>query len=225
MKFNTTVIVILFAFGLSLTGFILSILSPQHDISDLLMIAGLFSTASSSILSKIFTKPFKQSKNWKYMVIGALLILMSMSVKYFDFIFLHQILLVTGSAIVIFASGIYFYLRSNDFKDNKWIWFTPFVLLGYLFKYMRWYGANIIILTCLLIISVLYLVQFIRQKKHSLVKILLLLWILTMCACIGVFTLRYVSSDYFVIGSVFTWLALIEILLQHELDPPIYVGY
>jgi hypothetical protein len=216
MKFNTSLVIITVAFVLSLGGFIISVMMPQNDVSDILMVAGLFSAAGSGLVSSIVTKKMTQSRYWIYILVGGLFALLSLPAKYFEFDFAHQILLVSGVIILIIALTFFNDKQSFKIKNTKWVWFFPVILLGYLFKYMRWPGANIIIVICLLLITIVYIIQFFRIKKYSWIKLLLLLWMISMCGCIGAFTLRYITSDYFVIGSIFTWLALLDILIHHE---------
>lgn len=215
MKLNTTLFIIIIAFVLSFIGFAISIALPQNDVSDILMVAGLFSAAGSGLVSSIVTKKMTQSRYWNYTLVGGIIALLSLPAKYFELDSLHPILLVSGVLVLIITLTFLNYKHASELKSTKWVWFFPVIILGYLFKYMRWPGANTIILISLLVIAIVYIIQFFRMKKYSWIQLLLLLWMVSMCGCIGVFTLRYVTSDYFVIGSIFTWLALLDILLQH----------
>ncbi len=150
------------------------------------------------------------------MIVGGLLVLLSYPVKSAGFDFLSDFLKVSGSVITILALGHYIYFHKSDFRNTKWIWFMPVILLGCLFKYMYWIGGNIILFGCLLALAILSIIQLVKLKKHTRVHVLLLVWQLAMCVCIAVFYFRYVKCDYFLMGYIFTWLALVDILLQHE---------
>ncbi len=216
MKLNTSLSIITVAFIVSLFGFVISVAIPQNDISDALMIAALFCAATSSVIAAVFTKKLSKSKQWYYVLVGGLLVLLSYLVKNAGFNFLNDILKVSGGVITILALGYYIYLHKSDFKNSKWIWFMPGILLGCLFKYMYWIGGNIILFGCLLALAILSIFQLIRLKKHTRINVLLIVWQLVMCVSIAVFYFRYVKCDYFIMGYLFTWLALVDILLQHE---------
>ncbi|MEO8149119.1 MAG: hypothetical protein ABI723_15850 [Bacteroidia bacterium] len=216
MKLNTSLSILTVAFILSLSGFIISVVMPQNNFSDKLMIAALFSGAASGIIASVFTKKLAKSKQWNYVVIGGLILLLSYPVKIMDFLFLNNILKVTGGVIFITTLGYYIYLNRSDFRNSRWIWFIPFILLGCLLRYMYWPGGNIIIFSCLMIITVKSIIQLSNYKKHTRVELLLLVWQIAMCGCIAVFYFRYIKVDSFIIGFIFILLALVDILLQNE---------
>ena len=122
----------------------------------------------------------------------------------------------SGGTIAIASFAYYVYLHRAEFKNSKWIWFLPSILSGCLFKYMHWAGANIIIFSSLAILILMTSIQLVRLRNCTKVQAWLLVWQLVMCGCIVVFYFRYVKLDSFIIGYIFSWLAVVYILLQNE---------
>ena len=218
MKFSITFGSLTIALLISLCGFVVSMVMPENQTSDALMIAALFCAAASGMIASVFTKKLSKSKQWKYVLTGGLLLLLSFPLNMFGYDFLNSILKVSGGVITIIAFGCYFYLHQSDFLNNKWIWFIPFILLGCLFKYMQWFGGNLIVFTSLLLIAALAIIQLFRLKNYSWAQLLLLVWQIAMCGCIAAFYFRHIQFDPLLIGYIFTWLALMEILLKHEIN-------
>lgn len=216
MKITPALFIIIIALILSLTGFVLSVVMPQSNISDLLMLAALYSAAASTIIASAITKKLAKSKQCIYFVTGALLMLLGFVLQIMGSDFLNEILKVSGGLISIVALGYYIYLNRVDFRNSKWIWFMPFILSGCLLKLMRWPGANIIMIGCLAVITVTAIVQLTKFKNYTKVQLLILVWEIVMCVCISVFYLHHIKMDVFIIGYIFTWLALVDILLQQE---------
>lgn len=216
MKLNMSISIITIAFILSLVGFIMSVAMPHSTVADTLMIAALFCAAASGIVASVFTKKLSKSIQWKYVVIGGLLVLLSFPLKIMGFVFINNILKLSGGAIAISGLGYYIYLHKFDYRKSKWIWFVPLILSGCLFKYMYWTGGNIILFGSLLFILVTSIIELFRLENYKGVHTLLLVWQIVMCCCITVFYFRYVKLDYFFIGYIFTWLALVDIFLRHE---------
>ncbi len=217
MRIHTSLNIITIAFIISLCGFILSLALPQNEIADSLMIAALFIAAAAGIVASLLTEKLSRSKQWRYVVIGGLFMLLGFVMKrFFEMDTLGSIVKVSGAVIAIVALGYHIFQYRKDFLNSKWIWFIPFILSGCLFKLMHWPGGNIIVFASLLIIAVTTILQLINFKKLSSVQVLLLVWQLAVCACIVVFYFRYIKWDSFIIGYLFTWLALIHILLHNE---------
>lgn len=216
MKLYTASVMIFVAFTLSLSGFVVSVAMHQSETSDALMTAALFSAAASGIIAAVFTKKLTKSKQWIYVVVGGLLLLLSYPAKKMSFLFLENILKVSGGTISIFGLGYFIYLYKADFRKSKWIWFIPFILLGILFKFMYWTGGNLIVFSCLLVIAITASLDLVRQKNHTTIQLLLLVWQIVMCVCIAIFYFRLVVISAFIIGYIFLLFALVDILLQHE---------
>ncbi|MBL7926092.1 MAG: hypothetical protein JNK61_04205 [Bacteroidia bacterium] len=216
MKLSTTLIIIIVAFTTSLCGFIISMVLPQSNVSDTLMIASLFIAATSGIGASIFTKKLVKSKHWIYIVTGGIAILIGLILQIMRFDLLNEIFRVSGAVISIASLGHYVYLHYADFRSSNWIWFIPLILLGCLFKHMYWRGGNIIIFSSLMVLAISTIAQLLKLKKYSLVQTLLLIWQLVMCVCIAVFYFRYIKLDSFIIGYIFVWVALVHIFLQQE---------
>ena len=134
MKLDTSSGILFVAFILSLIGLIASMVMPQNNASDALMIVALFIAAVSGIIASVFTKKLAKSKQWNYMIIGGLLLLVGFFVKLSGFAFWGNILKASGGAISIIALGFYIYLYRSDFRNSNWVWFIPFLLLGCLFR-------------------------------------------------------------------------------------------
>ena len=216
MKLNTASGIITVALIMSIGGFILSAAIPLNKFSDTLMSASLFCAATSGIVASVFTKKLVNSKQWNFLVVGALLLLLGFAVKIAGLRFIGEILRVSGGLIAIPALGFYIYLHRADFKNSKWIWFIPFILLGCLFKHMYWPGANMIIFSSLLLIILISVFQLVKPKQNTRIQVFILAWQIAMCVCIAVFYFRYVRFDAFLIGYIFFFFALVDIFLQHE---------
>jgi len=216
MKLNTAADIITTAFIISLGGFIISAAMPQNKVSDLLMIVALFGAAASGILASVFTKKLVKSKQWNPFAAGILLFLVGFFIKMTGFRFAGEILRITGGVIAITALGQYIYQHRTDFKNSKWIWFIPFILLGCLFKHMYWPGGNIIIFGSLLMIVVISAIQLVKPKQNTKTQVFLLAWQITMCVCIAAFYFGHIHLDPFFIGYIFILLALVDIFLHQE---------
>lgn len=216
MKPNITLIIIIVAFIISICGFMVSMFLPQNNISDALMIAALFIAAGSGVIASVFTNKLTKSKQWNYVIAGGVIMFLSFLLKISGFEFVHQIFFVCGSVFTITALGYYIYINKVDFKYSMWICFFPVILIGCIFKYMYWTGANIIIFGSLFILSLMTIVQLIQLKKHSLLKTMLLVWQLTMCIFITVFHFRHIKLDSIMIAYIFLLVGLVNIFLQQE---------
>ncbi len=185
MKLQTAAVIIITAFIISLGGFILSAAMPQHKFSDTLMIVALFGAAASGMLASLFTKKLVKSKQWKYLVSGAGLLLLGIVLKKAGLHFTGETVKIAGGLLAITALGFFIYKNRADFSNSKWIWFVPFILLGCLFKLLYWPGGNFIFLASLVVIVVLSVIQLTKQNTR--VQLLLTAWQITSCICIAVF--------------------------------------
>lgn len=216
MKWNMISLSLLAAFIITLSGFILSVIYPQSKVSDVLMLTGLFTATLTIFLTKPFIYKIPTSPYWKFMLIGAVLLFASELVSKTELLLTRQILFVCGSLISIGSLSMYTYNeQTKSDTRSKWILFAPVTLLGFVFKFMRWPGANIIIVGSLVIIMVSAMIQFLRNKNFSFIPLLILGWVFTICMTIISFVLRLVERDYFIVGSIFIWLALIDMFLHH----------
>lgn len=215
MKWNLISFSLLAAFIITLLGFILSVVFPQSKLSDVLMLIGLFTVTITIFLSKPFIYKIPKSPYWKFMLTGGILLLASEIFMHTDPILIRQILFVSGSAFTIISLILYTYhTHSKMATHSRWMMLAPVTLIGFVFKSMYWPGANIIIVGSLTIIIGMAMVQFLKNKDYSLMPFLMLCWVLTICFSIISFVLRLVERDYFIVGSIFIWLALIDILLH-----------
>jgi len=216
LRLNPIIFLIVVAFLFSFIGLILSMVLPQSGIADTLMIFSLYIVGASGIVAVIFTKKLTNSKQWNYVVFGGALVFISFGVKYLGYHFADEVLKVTGSTIVIAMLGHFVYLHRLDYRNSKWMWLLPLILLGCLFKYMHWTGANVLIFASLLLILINALLQLLRFKKYSRTQLLLFAIQVAMSVCIAVFYFRYFDLDSIIIGYFFTWMALLNVYLQHE---------
>jgi hypothetical protein len=216
MRLKVIIVQVVVAFMFSVMGLTFSVIWPQSDISDLLMNTSLYIVGTSGIAAVLFTKKLTNSKQWKYVLLGGALVLISFVVEYAGYQFEDAVVKVSGGTIAITALGYYVFLNRIDYRDNKWIWLLPLILLGCLFKHMHWTGANIIIFASLLLISINALLQLFRFKKYSRTQLLLFTIQVVMSVFISVFYFRYIKLDSIIIGYFFTWLALLDVYLQQE---------
>lgn len=216
MRLKVIIVQVVVAFMFSVMGLTFSVIWPQSDISDLLMNTSLYIVGTSGIAAVLFTKKLTNSKQWKYVLLGGALVLISFVVEYAGYQFEDAVVKVSGGTIAITALGYYVFLNRIDYRDNKWIWLLPLILLGCLFKQMHWTGANIIIFASLLLISINALLQLFRFKKYSRTQLLLFTIQVVMSVFISVFYFRYIKLDSIIIGYFFTWLALLDVYLQQE---------
>ncbi|MBK9402272.1 MAG: hypothetical protein IPN36_15955 [Bacteroidetes bacterium] len=165
MRLKVIIVQVVVAFMFSVMGLTFSVIWPQSDISDLLMNTSLYIVGTSGIAAVLFTKKLTNSKQWKYVLLGGALVLISFVVEYAGYQFEDAVVKVSGGTIAITALGYYVFLNRIDYRDNKWIWLLPLILLGCLFKHMHWTGANIIIFASLLLISINALLQLFRFKN------------------------------------------------------------
>lgn len=216
MRLNPIIVLFFVAFLFSFVGLAISIVLPKSDLSDVLMNYSLYISGASGIVAVLFTKKLTNSKQWNYVLLGAALVVISFIVKFSGYHFADAVLKVGGGTIVITALGYYVYLNRSEYRNNKWIWLLPFILLGCLFKYMQWKGANIIIFSGLLVISINALLHLFRFKKYTRIQLLLFTIQLVMSVCISVFYFRFIKLDSIIIGYLFTWIALLDVYLQQE---------
>ncbi|MBK7888992.1 MAG: hypothetical protein IPJ86_17375 [Bacteroidetes bacterium] len=216
MRLNPIIVLFFVAFLFSFVGLIISIVLPKSDISDVLMNFSLYISGTSGIVAVLFSKKLTSSKQWNYVLLGGALVVISFVVKFSGYYFADAVLKVSGGTIVITTLGYYVYLNRSDYRNNKWIWLLPLILLGCLFKYMQWKGANIIIFSGLLVISINAIIQLFRFKKYTRVQFLLFTIQLVISVCIAVFYFRFIKLDSIIIGYLFTWIALLDVYLQQE---------
>ena len=216
MRINPIIVLFFVAFLFSFVGLVISIVLPKSDISDLLMNFSLFISATSGIVTVLFSNKLTSSKQWNYVLLGGTLVVISFVVNFSGYHFAGSVLRVSGGTTAIAALGYYVYLNRFEYRNSKWIWFLPLILLGCLFKYMNWTGANIIIFSSLLVISINALLSLFRFRKYTRIQVLLFTIQLVMPVCIAVFYFRYIKLDSILIGYFFTWMALLDVCLQQE---------
>jgi len=216
MKLNSAAGIIIAAFVISLSGFILSAAIPQSTISDTLMTVALFGAAASGLLAAVFTEKLVKSVYWKYFIAGVFVFLAGFLLRFPGYRVAGEAGRVCGGITAITALTLYIYRHSSDFKNSTWILFIPFILLGCLFKHLYWPGGNLIIFVSLLVIVILSVLQLAKPKQNSIIQSFFLSWQISMCVCITVFYFGEVDADPFFIGYIFILLALVDIFLHQE---------
>lgn len=216
MRINTIITIIIFALILSCTGLILSIVLPDNQTTDAIMMTSIFVAASSGVIASVFNNNIMKSKQWKSVAAGGLMILAGFLLQALEVGFIHEIVKVSGFVISILVLGYNIYNHQNSYKKGTWIWFLPFILAGMLFKIMQWPGANIIIFGTIATIFIISIVHLVRFRKQSKVRRFLLIWQIVMCISIATFYFRYIKMNSLEVGFVFIWLSLLELLLREE---------
>lgn len=109
---------------------------PKSDILDVIMNFSLYISATSGIVAVLFSNKLTSSKEWNYVLLGVALVVACFVIKFSGYHFADAVFKVSGVTIAIAALGYYVYLNRFDYRNNKWIWLLPLILLGCLFKYM-----------------------------------------------------------------------------------------
>lgn len=217
MNWHTTINIILISFILSMIGFVISFIYPTLIISDLLIMTALTLAALSSIISRLITKNLVPSKIWIFIIVAISLIVISILFKPDLHELVAEIMMVIGFLFVIIVFSYAIIMNKQKLRNDQWIWFLPFVLLGCLLKLMYWYGANIIIFGSFLGISITSFIQLFKNKKQSKNDLFKLIVQIVTCILIVVFYFRYIHFDIIIIAYLYTWLALVDFFFHEEL--------
>lgn len=100
------------------------------------------------------------------------------------------------------------FIRSKFFRYLKLVF--PIMLISLVFKLMHWPFADVLVITGLLGLILVYFLSFLSKPVKKRLDYLKLAWVLIVYF-IGYLNYKHLIGDeYHILGSVFMWLAIID---------------